>query len=190
MRETMTLKQIADLTDKGESTIRRWIDAASAKMAGLSAKMADAKESKKPARFTLDETIAIIKAGGNETLANMLRQNAEQSSGKNAMIVQEQLLVSLNNLLEVFKKNTQEKRGVQNVLSDDEWIETKRLSEITGLRPQSLINKAYRQGWSFQIVSRGRMTYIFRIDTLPMEFQNKIKNQSVPALEDKTLFNS
>jgi len=72
----MTIKEIVKLTGKSETTIRRWIS--SAKMAHISAKMADAGSAKVPADFTLDETIAIIRAGGNHTLADLLKQNAEQ----------------------------------------------------------------------------------------------------------------
>lgn len=88
--QTMTLNQIAGLTGKAESTIRSWITSAktagssaktagsSEKMSGLSAKIAEAKRTKKPAQFTLEETIEIIKAGGNETLANLLLENAHR----------------------------------------------------------------------------------------------------------------
>ena len=47
-------------------------------MSGLSAKIAEAERTKKPAQFTLEETIEIIKAGGNETLANLLLENAHR----------------------------------------------------------------------------------------------------------------
>lgn len=88
--QTMTLNQIAGLTGKAESTIRSWITSAktagssaktagsSEKMSGLSAKIAEAQRTKKPAQFTLEETIEIIKAGGNETLANLLLENAHR----------------------------------------------------------------------------------------------------------------
>jgi hypothetical protein len=33
----------------------------------------------KPARFTLEETIAIVRAGGNNTLADLLLENAKQT---------------------------------------------------------------------------------------------------------------
>lgn len=78
----MNIKEIASLTGKAESTIRSWVS--SAKTAGASAiiaqvsdKMAEAKKTQKPADFTLEETIAIIRAGGNDTLANLLMQNAK-----------------------------------------------------------------------------------------------------------------
>lgn len=88
--QTMTLNQIAGLTGKAESTIRSWITSAktagssaktagsSEKMSGLSAKIAEAQRTKKPAQFTLEETIEIVKAGGNETLANLLLENAHR----------------------------------------------------------------------------------------------------------------
>lgn len=69
----MKIKEISELTGKGETTIRRWIT--SAKMAEASAKMAKAKRTQTPAEFTLVETVEIIRAGGNETLANLLMEN-------------------------------------------------------------------------------------------------------------------
>ena len=80
----MTIKQIADIANVGESTIRRWIGysaASSAKTAHLPAKMAQAAKKKKAALFTLEEVISIIKAGGNHTLANLLEENARQMYG-------------------------------------------------------------------------------------------------------------
>lgn len=78
----MNIKEIAKLTGRGESTIRSWITSAesagsSAIIAQASAKMAEASKRKKPADFNLEETIEIIKAGGNETLANLLSENAK-----------------------------------------------------------------------------------------------------------------
>lgn len=83
--QTMTIRQIADVCEQGESSIRRWIDQASAKMASLSVKMADALKSKKPAQFSLDETLAIIRAGGKNTLADLLAQNAKTTAPKRAI---------------------------------------------------------------------------------------------------------
>ncbi len=78
----MTIKEIADLATSGETTIRRWAEKASAKMADISAKMAKARETSVAAEFTLPETIAIIRAGGNDTLADLLEMNAKQEQAK------------------------------------------------------------------------------------------------------------
>lgn len=75
--KTMTIREIAALCEAGDTTIRRWAELASAKMAEVGAKMADAAEKKKPARFTLPETLAIIRAGGKNTLAALLEENAK-----------------------------------------------------------------------------------------------------------------
>jgi len=73
--KTMTLAEISELTGKGATSIRRW--ATSTKMANILTKMANAKKTKEPAEFTLDETISIIRAGGHDTLANLLLQNSK-----------------------------------------------------------------------------------------------------------------
>lgn len=79
----MTIKEIANLAGRTERTVRRWIGATSdktsdepGKMSGLSKKLIESDQSKKPADYTLEETIAIIRAGGNGTLANLLAENA------------------------------------------------------------------------------------------------------------------
>ena len=91
----MTIKEISNLCNVSESTIRNWIDTAStsaeiakpsavsaglpAVSAGLSLKIREAQETKKPADFTLPETLAIIRAGGNKTLAALLEDNARNA---------------------------------------------------------------------------------------------------------------
>jgi hypothetical protein len=82
--EGMTIKQIAELCEAGETTVRRWIDQASANMADLSAKTAEARETSKPARFTLPEVLAIIRAGGKGTMADLLADNAAKKGPKAA----------------------------------------------------------------------------------------------------------
>jgi hypothetical protein len=70
----MTIKEIAELCGRAQSTIRNWIT--SANSAEISAKIAEARETSKPANFTIEETIAIVRAGKNETLADLLAENA------------------------------------------------------------------------------------------------------------------
>lgn len=74
----MTIKEIAELTGNGETSIRRWV--ASAKMANeLSAKMASALQKKKPADFTLEETVEILRAGKmSEGIISLLKENANR----------------------------------------------------------------------------------------------------------------
>jgi phage terminase Nu1 subunit (DNA packaging protein) len=86
MEKTMTIREIADLTGNGKATVQDWV----AKMNGnnsisneirssIAAKVTDAMKTKKAAEFTLLETVAIIRAGGNELLATLLEQNAKLS---------------------------------------------------------------------------------------------------------------
>ena len=66
---------------KNETTIQRWIKRIpDAKRIELDAKCSEAARTQKPAEFTLDETIEIIRAGGNETLANLLLDNAKSKN--------------------------------------------------------------------------------------------------------------
>ena len=83
--QDMTIKQIAELCQIDESTVRRWIAQASGKMPGLSVKMTEAQRTKKPARFTLTETLAIIRAGGRSTLADLLQKNTAQAYSQSSI---------------------------------------------------------------------------------------------------------
>ena len=116
----MNIKEIAKLTGKCETTIRRWIT--SAKMAEASAKMAEAKKTQIPADFTLEETIEIVKAGGNETLANLLAENA-QNQKETALIAsmpdKDYSLVSalIKSQTEMIKSQTETNNLLVKVLS-------------------------------------------------------------------------
>lgn len=89
----MNIKEIAKVTGKTERSVRLWIGKTSEKTSGLSSeiisglkvKISDAEKTKKPADFTLEETIAIVRAGGNETLANLLMQNAATQKAEMAV---------------------------------------------------------------------------------------------------------
>jgi hypothetical protein len=77
MEEFMTIKQIADLCSVDERSVRRWAEKAGDKMSAIADKMS-ASTSTYPAAFTLDETLAIIRAGGKNTLADLLADNAQR----------------------------------------------------------------------------------------------------------------
>ena len=74
----MIIKEIAEICGVDERTVQRWVVQASDKMSGLSDKMSQAVQTKKPASFTLPETLAIIRAGGRATLADLLSENADR----------------------------------------------------------------------------------------------------------------
>jgi hypothetical protein len=94
----MTIKQIAELCEAGVQTIRDWLKAGTEKIgsAGTETVSARNKIAKaghgRAALFTLEETIAIIRAGGNNTLADLLAQNA-------AMVVRVKMLESRPRLM-------------------------------------------------------------------------------------------
>jgi predicted regulator of amino acid metabolism with ACT domain len=74
----MTTKEIAQAVGKDERTVRRWVNRVADKMSGLSDKMSDAERTKKPADYTLEETIAIIEAGLGKNAAGIFRANTEK----------------------------------------------------------------------------------------------------------------
>lgn len=88
MKETMTLKEIAELVGISERGLRKRVTDYFEKPESerspeqdsyfyrISEKLNTAYKTKKPAEFNLDEVIAIVRAGGNELLANLLLENA------------------------------------------------------------------------------------------------------------------
>ncbi len=75
----MTLKEIAKTANITARTAQLWAKKAGEKFSSVREKISSAGHGK-PSDFTLPETIAIIRAGGNETLANLLQENAISKS--------------------------------------------------------------------------------------------------------------
>ncbi len=77
----MTLKEIAKLANVASSTIRLWIKRAETagddgqNLRKIEQKLREATATKKAADFTPDETLYIVRIGGNETLASLLAEN-------------------------------------------------------------------------------------------------------------------
>ena len=72
----MTIKQIADLANVGKATVQDWIKKMNENRSSILKKNTEALKSKKAADFTQMETLEIVRAGGNETLASLLEENA------------------------------------------------------------------------------------------------------------------
>jgi transposase-like protein len=68
----MTTKEIAQAVGKDERTVRRWVNQASDRMS-------EAERTKKPADYTLEETIAVIETGMGPDAAGIFRANAVSS---------------------------------------------------------------------------------------------------------------
>lgn len=96
----MTIREIAELTGKGETSIRRWIECA--KMADkLCAKMAEALNTKKAANFTLEETIEILRAGKiSESLISILQENAQKKSEVSDKTIQLKIIEMMTKLMD------------------------------------------------------------------------------------------
>jgi hypothetical protein len=95
--EGMTINQIAELCGVGRRTVERWINKSSAKMAEgvrqnvvggvrqdvqpfgvIKQKTLEAASKGEEAVFPIEEVIAIIRAGGKNTLAELLADNAQR----------------------------------------------------------------------------------------------------------------
>jgi Prophage antirepressor len=77
----MTAKQIAELCEVTERAVQLWTKKADE---NISEKISSAGHGK-PADFTLDEALAIIRAGGKNTLADLLADNAQKSAAPAAV---------------------------------------------------------------------------------------------------------
>lgn len=73
--EYMKLAQIASLMNKNVKTIRRWAEKAGTKCPTIMDKMSQASTTCKAADFDVNETIEIIKGGGNDNVAGILLDN-------------------------------------------------------------------------------------------------------------------
>lgn len=73
----MTNKEISELCKVDLRTVQLWAKKVGEKISSIGEKISSST-STYPADFTLPETIAIIRAGGNDTLADLLAQNANE----------------------------------------------------------------------------------------------------------------
>jgi len=155
-------------------------------MAGLSVKIAEAQETKKPARFNIEEVIEIVRAGGNETLANLLMENYKSPHGDDSgemfisMINNQMKLI--NNQMEVIKKlveneKVNEPKSENKILIEDKntvWITTIELAELLECTRSTAISRALRAGWDKRVSSlRGYLTHEYNLNSLPTEVQEK-----------------
>ncbi len=76
----MTLREIASIMNKNVKTIRRWAVQAGTKCPTIRDKMSQATATSKAANFTVEETIEIIKGGGNQNVAGILLDNINSHS--------------------------------------------------------------------------------------------------------------
>ena len=82
----MTAREIAEATGAAERTVHDWIKATSAKSAEISAKIAKARATSKPADYTLDEACQIIETGMGPAAAGVYRANAQPKPAATAKV--------------------------------------------------------------------------------------------------------
>ena len=87
----MTVKEIAQAVNKDPATVSRWVQSVSCKMQEVSCKMQEAKQTKKPADYTLEETCAIIAEGMGQDVASVFRENAMKAQAKPQVITDQRM---------------------------------------------------------------------------------------------------
>jgi hypothetical protein len=184
----MTIKEIAEIANVSVSTIKNWI--ALSKIDKPSAEIA--KATNEPFRFNLDEITAIIRAGGRETLANLLADNAARyNPGKPAGLPDSGAVLELIGIIRsqaaVIEHLTKETRAPQGPntgsapamlagRSDDAeaWINTTRLAALYGKSLATCLSHARAMGWTMRLsrLETGSLTYEFLLASLPEKIKN------------------
>ena len=101
MTRDMTIREIAELCNVDRTTALRWAQRVDGALCTeIGAKCTEADKSKVAARFTLDETLAIIRAGGKATLANLLAENARKAMATTPKLPNGTQLVALERMVE------------------------------------------------------------------------------------------
>lgn len=172
MQDTMTIKQISELTGKTERTIRQWVRTPSEKISGIeseiissvSEKISGSGKTKKPAEFSLEETLAIVKAGGNETLASLLKDNAEKNKPKSIITDEVKILIkdiikeTISAIIPLLQNKPIEKQNIPAIENKTEQKNYKYLTlKIIGenlnpkLKPSQVGRMLFELGYSVQI---------------------------------------
>lgn len=142
--KSMTLQEIADLMRTTPRTIRRWIEnqrsdtltERSDTLTDVRAKIDTARTTKKSATFTLEETLYIIRLGGNDTLADLLAANATQANTANlptvkvsnlAEIIAEAMTRTMTPMLEKLTETLDRVNRLQQLLPAPELSDRDRL---------------------------------------------------------------
>jgi AcrR family transcriptional regulator len=171
----MTIKEIADIVNVDRATIFRWahkIDpmqnatGVSQNAKGLiEQKLEEAQKSgTEPARFTLDEVIAVIRAGGRETLADLLADNArrkqcealdlpENGAIRDLLDIVKRQMAVIESVMAELKLSRRLETGSPIALlpdrsgEDGEWINTSELSALYGKSRATCLSHARAMGW-------------------------------------------
>lgn len=76
----MTIKEIAETCGVDRSTVKKWVKNGNGEIfTKIGEKVAKASKTKKPACFSLEEALEIVRAAGRHTLAALLEENAKKS---------------------------------------------------------------------------------------------------------------
>ena len=79
MKKSMTIREIAELCEVDKTTVQRWAQKTDdAIRIEIDAKCRKALETKEEAGFSLPEALAIIRAGGKNTLASLLEDQIKE----------------------------------------------------------------------------------------------------------------
>lgn len=115
----MTVREIAKATSKPERTVHNWVQKTSAKVAQVYAKMAQAADDKKPADYSLDETLAIIETGLGKNAALLFKANAEnnQKAITTQQPIEQMFMAFMNQQAEMNRQQAEQNKMILQLLA-------------------------------------------------------------------------
>ena len=140
----MTVKEIAEMLNKNESTVQRWIKKVRCKMQSVDCKM-QSSTSMHPADFEIDETISIIETGLGKSAAYMFSQNAKNIQRPSDSLLSQKEIEMITKIVSVTVSETM--RQLDNrVNTIEKRIEERRaLLPAPDIAPRDRINMIMRQ---------------------------------------------
>jgi hypothetical protein len=190
----MTTKEIAELLNKKSTkTILAWIKNNGQKMPIISQKLTDAEKTKKPADFTLDETIQILRAGNvSESLISLLIENANDkgialSNGKarNELLTEKDIefisIIVSRTVAETIKSLDNRMSNIENKYEERRsLLPAPKLSDRDNLR--QLIN-TYSNCNSFSYASVWNMLYKEVYYRMNVNLKERAENRNITAID-------
>jgi hypothetical protein len=181
-RQGMTIKEIAELCNVDRTTILRWAQKVKdgAICTEISANCTEAQDVKEPAKLGLRAVIAIIRAGGRETLASLLmdntgRQVPEKPTGLPESGAVFELIGIIRSQAVVIESLVKKERGLGSpdagsapaMLADR--INTTQLAVLYGKSRATCLSHARAMGWTMRVsrLETGSLTYEFLLASLP-----------------------
>lgn len=123
----MTIKEIAKLAGRTDQAVRNWLEIAQQnKLVAQTKKLVRGRNTE----FTLEETVAIIRSGGNDTLADLLLENAKRDISVQNDVFSVDQTVSMVNLFNRMDKLTETIGNMVTVIAARMEVQEDRIKKL------------------------------------------------------------